>query len=113
MQFLTHQLLKYTLQSIPNWARKAIAKGGKMEEIALYNYAMPTATKKLARLKSGFLLKEMLQRFSDKIYGKLKPDRSLWLYSSHESALANMLNSLGLFKVLSVLFFAKLCKFQK
>lgn len=75
-----------------------------MEEIARYHYAMPTATKRLARLKSGFLLKEMLQHFSDKIYDKIKPDRTLWLYSSHESALANMLNSLGLFKVFSKLF---------
>lgn len=72
-----------------------------MEGIARYHYAMATATKKLARLKSGFLLKEMVQRFSDKIYEKLKPDRTLWLYSSHESALANMLNSLGMFEVLS------------
>lgn len=75
-----------------------------MERIALYHYAMATATKKLARLKSGFLLKEMLEHFSDKINGKLNPDRSLWLYSSHESALANMLNSLGLFEVLSSIF---------
>ena len=72
-----------------------------MEKIALYHYAMATQTKKLARLKAGFLLKEMLQHFADKMENKLKPDRSLWLYSSHESAIANMLNSLGLFKVLS------------
>lgn len=78
-----------------------------MEKIALYHYAMATDTKKLARLKSGFLLKEMLKHFRQKVEKKLDPDRSLWLYSSHESTLANMLNSLGLFEVGGIFFCKK------
>lgn len=84
-----------------------------MEKIAVYHYGMATAEKKLARLKSGFLLREMLNHFSDKIDGKLKPDRSLWLYSGHETALANILNSLGLFKVLTRFILFSICNLWK
>lgn len=85
------------------WAEKAIEPNGPMEYIALFHQKMAAATKKLARLKSGFLLKEMLTRFSDKIGSALQPDRSLWFYSAHEETIANMLTSLGLFEV---------CKYQ-
>lgn len=60
---------------------------------------MNTATPELARLKSGFLIKEMMERFTSKIFGELEPDRVLWLYSAHDETIANMLNSLGLFEV--------------
>lgn len=49
----------------------------------------------MARLKSGFLFKEILDHFSMKINSTLKPDRSLWVYSAHDITIINLLNSLG------------------
>lgn len=53
----------------------------------------------MKKLKMGFLLKEILDRFTSKIQSKLLPNRSLWMYFAHDSTIASMLNTLGLFKV--------------
>lgn len=47
---------------LPDWARKAIEPNGTMAYIAAMNYKLQTDTKPLARLFSGFLIKEMLDR---------------------------------------------------
>lgn len=82
-----------------DWAEKAIESNGTMEYIAMYDTILWSATSQLARLKPGFLLKEMLERFSQKINSSLQPNRSLWIYSTHYYMIANMLNGLGLFEV--------------
>lgn len=82
---------------LPEWAQKAI--NGPMEYIAQFDYKTYADTPELARLKSGFLLKEMFEHISQKVSGTLKPNRSLWLYSGHDLTILNMLNSLGLFEV--------------
>lgn len=64
-----------------------------------YFITQDSATPELARLTSGFLLKEILQRFDKKVDSTLQPNRSLWVYSGHDYTLVNLLNSLGLFKV--------------
>lgn len=77
---------------------------GTMEYIATFHHTMSTGTPLLGRLKSGFLLSEIFEHFSQKISSTLQPDRSLWLYSAHETTIANMLNSLGLFNVCDNIF---------
>lgn len=72
---------------------------GDMEKIAQFCFAMPSNTKLLARLKAGFLIREILERFTLKKDATLSPDRSLWIYSAHDSTVANVLNTLGLFEV--------------
>lgn len=76
-----------------------IEPNGIIEYIAEIHYKLDAATPELARLKSGFLLKEMMERFSKKSSSTLEPDRSFWLYSAHDGTIANILNSLGLFDV--------------
>lgn len=56
-------------------------------------------TTEMKRLKSGFLIREMLERFSQKSESKLHPDRSLWIYSAHDKTIIYLLISLGLFEV--------------
>lgn len=73
---------------------------GTMEYIATFDYKTYADTPLLARLKSGFLLKEILEHFSKKVDSTLQPNRTLWLYSGHDITILNMLNSLGLFEVL-------------
>lgn len=94
--FLIHSIL-FSILRLPEWASKVI--NGPMEYIAQFDYKTYADTPGLARLKSGFLLKEMLEHFSQKIDGALKPSRSLWLYSAHDLTILNMLNTLGLFEV--------------
>ncbi|XP_055296490.1 testicular acid phosphatase homolog isoform X2 [Sitodiplosis mosellana] len=85
-------------KSLAAWAQKAIEPNGIMEYMAKFYFQMGSATPQLARLRTGFLIKEMLERFTQKINATLSPDRSLWLYSSHDLMISNMLNTLGLFK---------------
>lgn len=84
---------------LPEWAERAVEPNGVVEKIAESHFKVNTATPELARLKSGFLIKEMMERFTSKIFDDLDPDRVLWLYSAHDETIANILNSLGLFEV--------------
>lgn len=70
-----------------------------MGDISARSFATNTYTPQLARLKLGPLLKEILDRFVSKTVSKLNPDRSLWIYSAHDTTVANLLNTLGLFEV--------------
>lgn len=72
-----------------------------MDYIAKVSHSTYARTPGLARLKSGYLLKEMLERFTQKINSTLKPDRSVWLYSGHDQNILNMLNSLRIHDVCS------------
>lgn len=63
------------------------------------SFQIATNTPKLARLKTGFLIREILDRFKNKIESQLDPDRTLWIYSAHDTTVANVLNSLSLFEV--------------
>lgn len=73
--------------------------GGHMEMLSAMCFRINTSTPEMARLKAGFLFREMLDHFSQKIESKLVPDRSLWIYSAHDSTIASILNSIGLFEV--------------
>lgn len=81
-------------QTIPPWAEDACAPGGPMEEIAKVVYVL-RAKPDLVRIRSGFLLKEMLERFKAKKNGELEPDRALYMYSAHSSTITTLLNGLG------------------
>ena len=69
-----------------------------MREISSLSFAVNTYTPLLARLKSGPLLKEILTNFREKSNGNLKPNRNLFIYSAHDTTVANILNTLGVFK---------------
>lgn len=61
---------------------------------------MDTNTKLLARLKAGFLIREIFERFTMKKDSTLTPNRVLWVYSAHDETIINVLNALNLFEVL-------------
>lgn len=71
-----------------------------MQYIAKFYFTIDSNTPELAKLKSGPLLKEIMERFTQKINSQLVPDRSLWLYSAHDTTICAMLNSLGLLEVI-------------
>lgn len=90
---------------LPSWAEEVMTIGGDFEYLMHYYFQIFTQTPEMKKLKSGFLLKEILDRFSNKTKSILSPDRSLWLYFAHDITITNMLNSLGLFKVQISFFF--------
>lgn len=54
---------------------------------------------------AGFLLKEILDRFTNKTLSILQPDRKMWIYSAHDLNIVSILNALNLYKVILYFFF--------
>lgn len=72
-----------------------------MEEIAKTVYKI-RGLPQLVRIRSGFLIKEMLERFSNKIAINPKPsirDLKVYMYSAHSSTITTLMNGLGLDQV--------------
>lgn len=85
-------------KTLPQWTQK-IYPSADMSFISDLSFALFTYTRPMARLKTGPLIKEMFKRFSDKAEKKLNPDRALWVYSAHDTTVANVLNTLKLFEI--------------
>ncbi|XP_055551425.1 prostatic acid phosphatase [Wyeomyia smithii] len=81
--------------TLPDWTKQVYPEP--LRSISTRSFATKTNTPQLARLKTGPLVKEMLQRFKDKINKRLKPNRSVWIYSAHDTTVSNLLNTLLLF----------------
>lgn len=84
--------------ALPEWTRRVYPD--KLFPISGLSFAVKAYTPLLARLKSGPLLKHILKLFKEKSLKQLTPDRSYWVYSAHDTTVANMLNTLGVFKVM-------------
>lgn len=81
--------------TLPNWTKQVYPEP--LKSISAKSFATKTTTRELARLKAGPLVKEILLRFRQKASNKLKPNRTLWVYSAHDTTVANLLNTLRLF----------------
>ncbi|XP_031638865.1 testicular acid phosphatase homolog, partial [Contarinia nasturtii] len=79
-------------KTLSDWVQKAIEPNGALGSIAFFRYKMRSSTKELARLWSGFFIKEMFERFAQKINSTLEPNRSLWSYSAHDNTIVGLLN---------------------
>lgn len=70
-----------------------------LDYLGAMNYQSVTYSTEMKKLRAGFLIKEMLDRFKNKTLSLLTPDRTMWLYAAHGSVVSNVLNSLSLFDV--------------
>lgn len=68
-----------------------------MKKLSNIKFEFYSKTKEMAKVKPGYLLKEILERFSKKANGTLEPDRSIYIYSAHDTNIAQILNALHLF----------------
>lgn len=75
-----------------------MAPGGAFEKLAMAWYAIYAPNTEMQKYKSGFLLRDILERFTQKVQSTLSPDRSLWLYFAHDITMTNMLSTIGLFE---------------
>lgn len=48
---------------------------------------------------SGPLISNIHSHFKKKIEGKLKPNRKAWIYSAHDTTVANILKGLNVFEI--------------
>ncbi|XP_031634016.1 prostatic acid phosphatase-like [Contarinia nasturtii] len=86
-------------KSLPFWTDEVFLPGSDFEMLAYLNFRLATNTTEMARLTVGFLIRDILDRFSSKIESTLLPNRSLHIYSAHDSTIANFLNAIGLFEL--------------
>lgn len=68
-----------------------------LEHISATSYQSATYNTEMKKQRAGFLIKEILDRFTNKTRSILQPDRSLWIYAIHSTGMVNILNSLNLF----------------
>lgn len=97
--FIDVVFITWLYASLPEWAHDAIKPNGTMEYIVGFYHKMYADTPEMSRIESGLLIREMYERFEQKVNGTLQPNRSAWFYSAHSITISFMLNSLGLFEV--------------
>ncbi|XP_032595749.1 prostatic acid phosphatase isoform X2 [Drosophila grimshawi] len=98
-QYLNNTLFIETLynKTLPVWAQKVYG-GANLTWASNFAFSVNTYTRTMARLKGGPLLKDILERFEIKIKNQLIPDRNVFIYSAHDTTIANLLNTLKLFE---------------
>eukprot|EP00099_Drosophila_melanogaster_P015999 NP_524917.1 acid phosphatase 1, isoform A [Drosophila melanogaster] len=99
-QYLNNTLFIENLynMTLPKWTKMVYGRE-ELTYVSNFAFAISSYTRKLARLKAGPLLKDIFQRFKEKSSGSLKPDRSMWVYSAHDTTVASVLNALKLFEL--------------
>lgn len=88
--------------SLPEWTKRIFPEGdfyNSIEEAALKTFMLDTSTPFLAKIKGGYLLKDILDRFTNKSKSILHPNRKLWVYSGHDTTISRILNTLGVLEV--------------
>lgn len=83
---------------LQDWEREALKSNRTMEYLAAVYYEAFSHTNEMKKLEAGFLLKEMIDRCKNKSLSLLQPDRKLWVYSTHDLTIANLLNTFNLYE---------------
>lgn len=82
------------------WAEHLLKEPSQLQNASIFLAHSLTNSTELQKLRSGFLLKEILDRFTNKTTRpEIDPDRVFWMYFTHGQTIIDMLNSLGLFTV--------------
>lgn len=63
------------------------------------HYQISPFDERLAPIKFGYLMKDILMRFRNKVNGTLEPDYKLAVYSGHDSSIFGLLGMLNIFLV--------------
>ncbi|KAG8231336.1 hypothetical protein J437_LFUL017688 [Ladona fulva] len=82
--------------TLPEWTKSVYPD--KMVSSAALSFSIAAYDKDLQRLKMGPLMGEILKHMKRKVEGtSAHPKRKLFIYSGHDTTIANVLNTLGLF----------------
>lgn len=86
--------------TLPGWSERVFPHDGPLRQVNLAAYTLQSKHPQLARLKFGWLLRDIFERFEAKAAGQLVPvRRSMWMYSGHDVTIAGLLNTLGMYNV--------------
>lgn len=83
---------------LPDWT-KSIYPSPWLDKVALLYYILPSYTPLLAKFRTGYFLKDVLDRSTSKANGTLSPDISLYIYSAHDINISTVLQGLGMWDV--------------
>lgn len=95
--------------SLPDWTH-SVYPGAEIDRLSQMYYNIPSYTPRLAKIRSGFLLKDILDRSALKANGTLTPaQRTVQVYSAHDIILSSILYALGIsnvsvFKLYGIMF---------
>ncbi|XP_068082355.1 lysosomal acid phosphatase isoform X2 [Anabrus simplex] len=81
--------------TLPDWTKGVYPD--KMEPLAAFSFKIQAMNKQLQRLKSGPLLGEIISNMKKAAGGLLLPPFKLFMYSAHDTTVANLLMTLGVF----------------
>ncbi|KAK7794415.1 hypothetical protein R5R35_010392 [Gryllus longicercus] len=81
--------------TLPEWTQSVFPE--KMAGLAAYSFTFQAFTPLLQRLKSGPLLKELISNMEKAIYEGSGIGKKMYMYSAHDSTVANLLMTLGVF----------------
>jgi len=85
--------------TLPEWT-KSVFPGGKFEELRDLSFTIDTFTHELKRLKGGPFVNELIDHFHQVQNGSLDPpERKLFMYSGHDTTVAPILHTLGVFDI--------------
>ena len=76
--------------------------GGKFEELRDLSFTVDTFTQEMKRLKGGPFVKEMVEHFDCVVDKTISPpDRKMFMYSAHDTTVAPVLHTLGVFNMIA------------
>lgn len=81
--------------TLPDWTHSVYPE--KMAPLAIYSFTLQAFNSLMQRLKSGPLLKDLISNMEKAIFGGPDAARKLYMYSGHDTTIANMLMLLGVF----------------
>lgn len=87
-----------SVTSLPEWTKKVFPTV-EIDFLSQMLYTVESYTPTLAKIRSGFLLKDILDRSTLKSNGTLSPDLSVMVYSSHDNVLSNLMYSMNISNV--------------
>lgn len=83
--------------TLPDWTKPVFP--GKLKPLAALSFAVSCYTPEMARLKTGPLFQQMLEHFTNTTNLTREPKvRKMWMYSGHDTTIADVLMTLGAFQ---------------
>ncbi|KAI5713220.1 hypothetical protein M8J76_003193 [Diaphorina citri] len=80
--------------TLPEWTHPIYPEP--LRTVAAFSFAIPARTPALKRLKAGPLVEDIVKHMVAKSKDKLKK-KKIWIYSAHDTTVANLLNTLNIF----------------
>lgn len=81
--------------SLPEWTKK-IYPSNEIDQLVQLIFKALTYVPNLAKIRSGFLLKDILDRSALKNHGSLVPNLSVYMYSVHDTNIYSLITALGI-----------------